>query len=75
MINVAALTVSYVTTVAKNVVLLVDALNRQFQMKSLRGWFKMSNVQEEIFNVILDARDGDYVFQALILKAMKPQGW
>jgi hypothetical protein len=30
---------------------------------------------EEIFNELLNATDGDYIFQAEILAAMKPEGW
>jgi hypothetical protein len=35
----------------------------------------MKNIQEEIFQTILDAKDGDYVFQAQVLCGMKPLGW
>jgi len=31
--------------------------------------------KEEIFFEILDAEDGDYVEQALMLVAIKPEGW
>ena len=30
---------------------------------------------DEIFYLILDSSYGDYVIQALILSAMKPEGW
>ena len=30
---------------------------------------------EEIFDLILDSSDGDYVIQAQILASMKPEGW
>jgi hypothetical protein len=30
---------------------------------------------DEIFDLILDSSDGDYVTQAQILLAMKPEGW
>jgi hypothetical protein len=30
---------------------------------------------EEIINDIIDSVDGDYIFQAQVLKAMKPNGW
>jgi len=30
---------------------------------------------EEIFDLILDSSDGDYVTQAQVLASMKPEGW
>ena len=30
---------------------------------------------EEIIIDIIDSVDGDYIFQAQVLKAMKPSGW
>jgi hypothetical protein len=30
---------------------------------------------EEIFKKMLDNEDGDYVFKAQVLAAMKPNGW
>ena len=30
---------------------------------------------EEIFTEILNSPDGDYIFQAQVLAAMKPIGW
>jgi hypothetical protein len=32
-------------------------------------------ISEEMFDLILVSEDGDYVFQAQILAAMKPNGW
>jgi len=32
-------------------------------------------VNEEIFEIMLESSDGDYVIQAEILATMKPQGW
>jgi hypothetical protein len=33
------------------------------------------NMIDEIFESLLDSEDGDYIFQAQILAAMKPDGW
>ncbi len=33
------------------------------------------DVIEEIFENLLNSEDGDYIFQAQILVAMKPDGW
>jgi len=33
------------------------------------------DVIEEIFENLLNSEDGDYIFQAQILAAMKPDGW
>jgi hypothetical protein len=30
---------------------------------------------EEIINEIINSADGDYIFQAQVLAAMKPTGW
>jgi hypothetical protein len=30
---------------------------------------------EEIFDAILDSREGDYIIQAQVLAIMKPTGW
>jgi hypothetical protein len=30
---------------------------------------------EEIINDIIDSVDGDYIFQAQVLAALKPNGW
>ena len=32
-------------------------------------------MSEEIFEAILESKDGDYAFQAIILTDMKPKGW
>jgi hypothetical protein len=32
-------------------------------------------IYELIFRLILRSKDGDYVFQAQMLAAMKPNGW
>jgi hypothetical protein len=32
-------------------------------------------MNKKIFNKILNSSDGDYIFQAEILAAMKPEGW
>jgi hypothetical protein len=32
-------------------------------------------MNEEIFELILDSPDGDYIIQAIVLAAMKPAGW
>ena len=33
------------------------------------------DISEEIFNAILGSADGDYIIQAQILVAIKPNGW
>jgi hypothetical protein len=32
-------------------------------------------MSEEIFEMILETQNGDYVFQAQVLAGMKPTGW
>jgi hypothetical protein len=32
-------------------------------------------VVQEVFNKILNSKDGDYIFQAQVLADMKPKGW
>jgi hypothetical protein len=33
------------------------------------------SVVEKIFREILNSKDGDYIFKAQVLAAMKPNGW
>ncbi len=35
----------------------------------------MTPEQDELFSEILNAEDGDYITQAQVCRAMKPQGW
>ena len=42
-----------------------------FNGRKLRG----DNMQKQIFEAMLNAEDGDYVFQALVLSAANPEGW